>query len=130
MTAAAALLAGRAQAESLMVDSCTIGRPGPAVTDPDTGEITHPATQVYAGKAKVQTWEAQESNPEAGGATFTVQRYAVHVPVGSFAPRVDDVVTITSAALDPNLTGRRYRVVALLHKSLATAYRLGVEEGP
>jgi hypothetical protein len=118
----------RAEAESLMVDACTVGRPGDPVTDPNTGVVTAPLTPLYAGKAKVQTWQAQESNPEAGGATFTVQRYAVHVPVGSFSPEVGDVVTITAAALDANLVGRKYRVVALLHKSMATAYRLGVEE--
>lgn len=118
----------RAEAESLMVDACTVGRPGETTTDPDTGELVTPLTPLYAGKAKVQTWEAQESNPEAGGAGLTVQRYSVHVPVGSFAPEVGDVVEITASALDANLVGRKYRVVALLHKSMATAYRLGVEE--
>lgn len=130
MTATVALLAGRARAESLMLDSCTIGDLGDPATDPDTGEVTTPIDALYAGRCKVQTWEAQESNPEAGGAVLTVQRYAVHIPVGSYAPAIGHVVEVSSAALDPNLTGRRYRVVALLHKTLATAYRLGVEEGP
>lgn len=141
--AAFALSMGRTVAVELMVDACTVGRPnGTPVTDPDTGEVTAPLAPVYPdpewpdehpwkhGPCKVQTYEAQESNPEAGGATFTVQRYAVHVPVGSFAPQTGDVVEITATEFDPNLVGRKYRVVALLHKSMATAYRLGVEEGP
>jgi len=115
----------RAQAESLMLDTCTVS----PVTDVDesTGAPTLGAP-VYTGRCKVQASQAQEANPEAGGATFTVQRYAVHVPVGAFVPVVDQVVTITAAALDAGLVGRKYRVVALLHKSLATSQRLTVEE--
>jgi hypothetical protein len=124
----AQLLESRADAESLMLDACAIVRPGGTVTDPNTGETSTPSPTVYTGKAKVQTYEAQESNPEAGGATMTVQRYTLHIPVGSYAPEVGDVATITAAAADTNLVGRKYRVVALLHKSLTTAYRLGVEE--
>lgn len=124
----AQLLESRADAESLMLDTCAIGDLGDPVTDPDTGEVTVPLVPEYEGRCKVQTWEAQESNPEAGGAVQTVQRYAVHIPVGAYAPSIGDVVELGTAALDPNLAGRRYRVVALLHKTLATAYRLGVLE--
>ena len=52
----------------------------------------------------------------------------MHVPVAAFVPVVGHVITITAATIAPGLVGREYRVVALLHKSLATAYRLGVEE--
>jgi len=139
--AALALSMGRSVAEELMADTCTIGRPtGDPVTDPVTGVVSTPLTQVYPdpswpadhrwkhGPCMVQTYEAQEHNPEAGGATFTVQRYTVKVPVGSFAPKIGDVIDMTTAGFDPNLVGRRYRVVALLHKTRATQYRLGVEE--
>jgi len=136
----AQLLESRADAESLMLDTCTIGDPGDPVTDPDTGEVTTPLVVKYPdpswpddhprkhGPCKIQGLDPQELNPEAGGATLTVQRYRVDVPVGSFVPAVGDVVEVVTARLDPNLIGRRYRVVALLHKSFATAYRLAVEE--
>ena len=114
----------RAQAESLMLDTCTVA-PVTGV-DESTGAPTL-GSAVYSGRCKVQTSQAQEANPEAGGATYTVQRYAVHVPVGAFVPVVGHVVTITAAALDAGLVGRQYRVVALLHKTLATAQRLAVE---
>jgi hypothetical protein len=125
-----AVLAGalpmlRAQAESAMLDTCTV-RPVTGV-DESTGAPTL-GTAVYTGKCKVQTSQAQEANPEAGGAVYTVQRYAGHVPVDAFVPAVGHVVTITAASLDAGLVGRQYRVVALLHKTLATAYRLAVTE--
>lgn len=118
----------RSMAESLMLDTCTAGVLGAAVTDPVTGVVTTPLTPLYEGVCKVQTYTPQESRPEVGESPRTVQRYAVHIPVGSYAPAVGHVVEIVTAALDPELAGRRYRVVALLHKTLATAYRLGVEE--
>ncbi|GAB3166621.1 DUF6093 family protein [Myceligenerans halotolerans] len=128
MTAVSTIRAGRRAAEKLMVDTCTVHRIGDPVTDPDTGEVTPSKTLLYTGRCKVQTYEAQEFNPEVAEAIRAVQRYTVHVPVASFAPEVGDVVEITAATLDAQLTGRRYRVAALLHKSMATAYRLGVEE--
>ena len=112
-----------------MPDTCTVKAVTGVTTNPTTGaDVPTYGAELYTGKCKVQTYEAQERNPEVGGATLTVQRYSVHVPVGAFVPAVGQVVTITDAALDPNLTGRMFRVVALLHKTSATAYRLGVEE--
>lgn len=125
----------RRQAESMMLDTCTVETVGPVVTDPLTGIDTATRTTLYGpnvgprkGMCRVTTYEPYERNPEAGGATFTIQRYAIHLPVGAFRPAIGQVITITTAALDPNLAGREFRVVALLHKTLATAYRLSVEE--
>ena len=127
-----ALTRGRALAERLMVDSCSISRPGAAV-DELTGVPTW--TQVYpadptvaSGKCQVSTYEPQESTREVAAAQVTTQRYVLKVPVESFAPEIGDVATITAAPYDANLITRKFRVVALLHKTAATAYRLGVEE--
>lgn len=119
----------RRNAERDMRDTVTIERAIPgAEPDPLNG---HPAMDlIYTGKARVQTYEPQESTPEAGGHVYTVQRYSVHIPVGSCAPEVGDIVTVTTAEMDPHLVGRQYTVRALLHKTAATAYRLGVEEDP
>lgn len=124
------LLEGRRLAESLMTDTCTAKRVTGSTTDPLTGVETPTYTPLYTGRCKVQSADPQEANPVAGGATYTVQRYTVHVPVGAFAVAIGDVFTITAASLDALLVGRTYRVVALLHKTHATAYRLAVEEGP
>ena len=44
------------------------------------------------------------------------------------AVRVGDVATITAAALDAQLVGKRFRVVGLAHKTFLTARRLQVQE--
>ena len=131
MSAATALARGRAAAERLLVDQCEItrvvGPPGPI--DPETGLREPPPTEtVYSGRCKVQTYEPHESKPESGGHVFTVQRYYVHIPVGAGPIQVDDRVTITSATADPGLAGRTYRIAGLMHKSMATAQRLLVDE--
>ncbi len=128
MSATAAVRAGRVAAERGMLDACTIQAITGSTTDPLTGVDTPTYSTLYTGRCKVQTYEPYERNPEVGGATMTIQRYSVHVPVGSFAPAIGQVVTITAATLDPNLVAREFRVVALLHKTAATAYRLSVEE--
>jgi len=128
MSAADAVAEGRTQAELLMFDACVVDRPGPVVTDPDTGVAAPSLSRIYAGKCKVQQTIAQSSNPTAGGHSFTVQstRWDTPVSAGPFA--VNDVVTMTGAVLDPQLVGRVYRVVELFHKSGATAQRVRVEE--
>lgn len=121
-----ALGMGRRAAEATMKDACTITQDTEGDPDPVTGE--RPTVTVYTGPCKVQAPVAQEANPEAGETTFTVQRYRVDVPVGAYRPAVGDEVTMTAVRFDPYLVGRKYRAVALLHKSAATAYRLAVEE--
>lgn len=129
MSQRSAVLAGRRAAGRNMLDTCTVKTVTGITTNPTTGaDVPTYSAPIYTGRCKVQTYEPQERNPEVGGATVTVQRYSIHVPVGSFAPAVGQVITITAAALDPNLVGNVFRVVALLHKSASTAYRLGVEE--
>lgn len=114
-----------------MLDTCTVSRVTGTTTD-EWGNVTPVTEQVYAGRCKVQTFLPQEQNPEAGGATLTVQRYSVHLPVarttGDYAPLEGDIVTITASRMDPHLVGRTYRIVAPHFESTGTAYRVGVEE--
>lgn len=117
----------REQAESLMLDQCTISRPGAPVTDPDTGVVTNTSTSVYSGKCKVQSKDSSTSSPEAGGHSFTVVSRQVHVPAGSADVRDDDVITITAATL-PQLVGKVYRVDGFTPDSFDTAFRLPVKE--
>lgn len=121
---------GRRMAESLMVDRCEIRRPPtPGALDPATGtRPLVPGAVVYTGRCKVQTYEAHESTPQSGQHVYSVQRYYVHIPTSVSGVAVDDQITVTASELDPPLVGRTYRVAGLLHKSMATANRLIVDE--
>lgn len=107
-----------------MLDTCKVERLG----EPDELTGVAPRVLLYSGPCSVETYEGYEQTPEAGGHVFTVQRYILKVPVGSFAPAIGDLATMLTAALDANLVGRELRVVAQLHKTAATAYRLGVTD--
>lgn len=118
---------GRIAAESLMLDTCTVHRPGDPITDAD-GNVTPSLTLLYTGPCKIQQTLAQSSNPEAGGHQYTVQDTRWDTPVAAGVFQVNDVVTIVDAVLDPQLTGRVYRVTEPFHKSGATAQRTRVSE--
>lgn len=107
------------QAESLMTDTCTVGRPGEPVTDPETGVVTTPSVEVYAGPCKVQTYAPHEQTPEAGSSSPTVQRYSIHLPVTAGPVQVGDFVTVGA---------RRFRITAPLGKTWQTAQRHYVDE--
>lgn len=129
MTAAAAVRSGRRLAESLMIDACTVKAVTGVTPDPLSGaDVPTYSAPIYTGKCKVQGLDPLERTQTAAGGAFTMQRYRIDVPVGAFIPATRQIITITAATLDPNLAGREFRVVALLHKTFATAYRLGVEE--
>lgn len=128
MSAAEAVLAGRAAAEALMVDSCTITRPGEVVTDPDTGDVTNSTTIVYAGRCKVQSKNSATSSPEAGGAVFTVVSRQVHIPANAADVLDGDVVTVTASALNSFTVGKQYRVEGYTPDTFETAARLPVKE--
>lgn len=125
MSARGTVLRGRKRAEALMIDTVRVDRPTGAV-NPVTGVPV--VTQVYAGKGKVQTFEAFERQPEVAGGTATIQRYTIHLPIGTYVPAVNDVITVTASVLDSNLVGRRFVVSGLLHKTYATSYRLLVDD--
>jgi len=118
---------GREAAQALMLDTCTVHRPGDPVTDAD-GNVTAGLTLLYTGPCKIQQTLAQSSNPEAGGHQYTVQDTRWDTPTSAGVFEVDDVVTIIGAVLDPQLVGRVFRVTEPFHKTGATAQRTRVEE--
>lgn len=134
MSRAEAVLArGRAMAEGLMVDSCTITRVrkdahGEPVETTVNGVVTVERDEVYTGKAKRQTYEGYEQNPTVGGQTLTIQRYSAHFPVGSFKPQIGDDIEWTACPMDADRVGTHDRITALFNKSLTTAMRVFVDE--
>lgn len=133
-----ALSMGRAEADGLMVDTVEVTRVTgpPGEIDPETGErepaptttVYGPDVQPHRGRAKVQTYEPYESTRKSGEHVYTEQRYQLHFPVGAPQVKVGDTATVVASQYDPNLVGRKYQVAGLLHKSMATAQRLLVDE--
>jgi len=111
-----------------MLDQCTITRPGEPVTDPETGDVTNSAVTVYEGRCKVQSKDSATSNPEAGGASFTVVSRQVHIPANAADVRDGDVVTITASKLNAFTVGKQYRVAGFTPDTFDTAFRLPVKE--
>lgn len=118
---------GREAAEAIMVDTCRIERPGKAAPD-GRGGTTHPRALLYEGKCRVQRALGGASAQEVAGHEYTPRPLTIHLPVGAVGVEGDDVVTVTETAADPLLVGRVFRVVVPAGKSLASAYRIPVEE--
>ncbi len=128
MGAVDATLRGRVAAEALMLDACTVHRPGAPVTDPETGDVTNTPVTVYSGKCKVQSKDSATSSPEAGEATFTVVSRQVHIPANAADVQDGDVVTLTASKLNAFTVGKQYRVEGFTPDSFDTAFRLPVKE--
>lgn len=130
MSATDALLAGRAAAEALMVDTGELRGPDVrGALDPDTGQYAvTPGPLRYTGKAKLQTTDTIGNRGDAAERVVMTTRFELHLPMSAPAAAVDDVWTPTTSELDPELVGRRFRVASLVHKSFMTARRLAVEE--
>lgn len=97
--------------------------------NPQTGKYdVQPGPLKYAGKAKVQTTDTIGDAKEAEERIVMRTRFEVHLPMSAPAAAVDDVWRPTASVLDPELVGRRFRVVSLLHKSFMTARRITIEE--
>ena len=118
----------RAQAESMMVDTCRITSGGSPVTDPDTGNVTTTRTTVYEGPCKVQSKDSAVSNPEAGGASFTVVSRQIHIPVNAAEILDGYEVEITASLLNAFTVGKVYRVEGFTPDTYDTAYRIPVKE--
>lgn len=116
----------RAQAESMMQDTCTVTRGGADVFNPDTGQYEPaPGETIYADKCRIQAGGTQAANPEAGGAVFTVEKPELQLPFGT-SLEVGDQAVIDSS-VNPALVGVAYRVTGLGQKTHATSSRYAVE---
>lgn len=124
-----ALLAqGRAAAEALMTDACTVRRRSGETTD-DDGVITPTyGPDLYAGKCKIQQTNAQAAQADVGEDYQLLLRLEVHLPMSLVGLEVGDEVTVTESAYDPDLPGRVFLIRDLAHKTHATARRVGVTE--
>lgn len=129
--AAETVAEGRALAEELFVDTCTIVERAGRGTFA-AGTFTPPAeTPVYDGPCQVQVTDSLNAQtPDVGERQVTLLRTVVKVPVSATGIRVGHVVTITTvgAPSDPELVDREFRIEATHAKTYATARRLQCEE--
>lgn len=117
----------RAEAEALMVDTCTITAPGAPSWNDTTGTYT-PGSPVtaYSGKCRVQVPVSVPGSQIAGEAEWVTAATVVSVPItGSTTVDVGNLVTITACVNDPALVNKTFAVVGVpLRKTFATARRL------
>lgn len=116
-----------------MTDTVTVTYPDPSgatTQDPTTGSTTPAYLTRFTSKCKVQTRNLEARAEEVGGRTATTVTVELHLPIDAPAVSVGDVCEITAvgALSDMQLLGRKFRVVAPVAKSFATARRLDVEE--
>lgn len=121
----------RAEAESLMTDTCTVRRDtGDTAQNPGTGTVEPVYTDLFSSPCKVQARSLVALDAEVGGRTATTVRLELHLPVASAAVKTGDVAEITAvgALSDSTLVGREFMITAPVAKSFATARRYEVEE--
>jgi hypothetical protein len=121
----------QSQAESLMVDTCTITRldpDSPPVFDPQTGGYTTQGViTVYSGKCRVSAHKTRfDRVVEAGAEPVSLVRLFVDVPVQDISYQVDDIAHVDSS-VDPAMVGLDLRVRQPEFGSQITARRLGCE---
>jgi hypothetical protein len=130
MSAASITLRGRAAAEALMTDACTVQHLTGSTTDQDTGVVTPDNDTVYTGRCKIQQATPAAAPTDVGQAAVFVGQLQLHLPVTTETAGVapDDLVTVTACVLDASLVGKTFRLRGPAHKSYATARRFPLVE--
>ncbi|HXH57728.1 DUF6093 family protein [Iamia sp.] len=131
MSLTSLLSAGRRATERLLIDTCTIGRPGAGAgtMNEGTGAITTPArTAVYSGRCRLrQRAGGASGDVEAGEQEVSLRDYLLEIPWDSTSPEVNDVATVT-ASDDTHAVGRELRVTQVHHSSTLLVRRMTVED--
>lgn len=128
MSAASITLAGRAAAERNMVDSVTINRVTGSTPNLQTGAGAQTTSTIYSGKCRVQQ-RGRLSRPTTVAESYVFQTaYELQLPMSATGILINDIVTVTSSVLDPDLAGRDFWVREEAAKTHATSRRLGIEE--
>lgn len=118
--------AGRLAAQRLMVDACTVTRPGAyGAPDETTGVAARTSTTVYTGVCRVKPEPPGEQT--AGEREVVTRRFVVFLPVTVDGVAVGDVVTVTASVFDTGLVGAALTVVGVPVGSHLTARRLLAE---
>lgn len=129
MTALQATIAGRREAEKLMLSTVTITRDaGPPVLNEETGEYESSLATVYTGKAKITLRGPSVRDVVAAGQILAEQKLIVSLPVTGTEGVFDgDTVTVTANRLDAALVGKQFRIAGQQAQTYATARRFEIE---
>ncbi|WP_405673270.1 DUF6093 family protein [Streptomyces sp. NBC_01530] len=123
------LAAGRAAHNQLLVDTCTISRPGAPTLDRTTSVLTPgPPTVLYSGACRLKP-QRMPRDEDAGERLTVVARYELALPFAALATdvlHVGDTVTITASG-DTRLVDQPFAVLTVDFSSTATAWRITVE---
>jgi hypothetical protein len=126
------LIRAQAAAAAGMVDTCAIRRVTGTTTDPNTGRTvdTYLSPDPYTGQCRVQRGEAMAAGSDVGEDYQLRLRLEVQLPISAVGFEVNDQITIIAVGpgRDADLIGRVFLVRDLMHKTDATARRLGVTE--
>lgn len=100
---AAALPELRAQAESMMTDSCVItGAGGEPVWDDGLGQYVTPAgSTVYSGKCRLRMPRASGTRTEAGNASWAVDDAILSLPVDGSEAVASGMAAVVALGNDP-----------------------------
>jgi len=117
---------GRARHARLMLDACTVTRPGTRTYNPVTQQYSETDTTVYTGPCRIKIWRGIDV--EAAEQEINVQRYYLDLPLSATAPDVRrrDTVTIT-ASLNAALVGRVLVLTDAEAETTDTAFRITCE---
>ena len=115
----------RLQAESLMVDTATVSRPGEPTFNPETGLMDSGSSLVWRGRCRLRQPTGVEREVLFGDQQVAIFRFVVDVPHGVTAPRAGDVVTLRSN--DPMASLREFKIVSVSSETHTVCRSLGCE---
>lgn len=115
----------RANAESIMTDSCQIGfESSDEVLNPETGEYEHVFTPIYDGPCRFKAGNVQASDVEASTQLLVSQLATLSLPIATSVDVQNGMqVRVTGSLTDPALPGTVARIEAPFRSSYATARR-------
>lgn len=132
MSAASAVLAGRAAAESMMVDACTVTYVDGSTWDEDAGASVPNVVTVYSGKCRVQRSGAMSprESSTATGYEVGIDAIVAQLPLSALGIKRGHEFTVTAVGSisDPDLVGVKATVQSNLAKTHATKRTLVCEE--
>ena len=124
---AAALPGLRAEAESRMTETVTVGSFRDE-TDDSGAPVRVLVEERYTGRGRVRWASREVSNATGPGGPVTVQEPYLSIPFGS--PRLfdRDEVLVSGSSADPVLVGRRFNIQGDAQAGQTTAHRYPLTE--